>query len=139
MVAQSSYDRELSPRLGIRGNGRGIWEQSSRYLVWAGALCATQSDIARVTKGKGMIKPRAWLVKAELAVAIAAGLLGLLTVFWHDWIEALTGWDPDHHSGSLEWLIVAALLAISLAVGLRARRDLAALREAAVHSRSGSQ
>jgi hypothetical protein len=86
-----------------------------------------------------MIKPRAWLVKAELAVAIGAGLLGIVTAFWHDWIEALTGWDPDHHSGSLEWLIVAALLAISLAVGLRARRDLTALREAAVDSRSGSQ
>jgi hypothetical protein len=83
-----------------------------------------------------MIKPRAWLARTELAVAIAAGLLAIVTAFWHDWIEALTGWDPDHHNGGLEWLIVAVLVAFSLALGLRARRHLTALRLAAVDARS---
>jgi hypothetical protein len=71
-----------------------------------------------------MIKPSTWLVRVEIAVALVAGLLGIVTVFWHDWIEAVGGWDPDHHSGSLEWLIVAALLAVSVTAGLLARRQL---------------
>lgn len=59
----------------------------------------------------------------ETAIASAAGVLGVLTIFWHDWIEALTGWDPDHHNGSFEWLIVVALLAIAAVLGATARRD----------------
>jgi hypothetical protein len=62
---------------------------------------------------------RAW---AELVVALAAGILGIVTIFWQDWIEALTGWDPDRHSGGVEWLAVAALLAISAVLGTAAAR-----------------
>jgi hypothetical protein len=61
--------------------------------------------------------------RLEMAVASCAGILGLLTIFWHDWIEALTGWDPDHHNGSVEWIIVVVLLAIAVGIGLLARRD----------------
>jgi hypothetical protein len=44
--------------------------------------------------------------------ALAAFCCGLavLTIFWPDWIEALTGYDPDQHDGTVEWLIVIALL-----------------------------
>jgi undecaprenyl pyrophosphate phosphatase UppP len=59
----------------------------------------------------------------EIAIAALAGILGIVTIFWHDWIEALTGWDPDHHNGSFEWLIVVILLAVAIAVGVAARRD----------------
>jgi hypothetical protein len=62
-------------------------------------------------------------VRLETAIASVAGALGLLTAVWHDWIEALTGWDPDHHNGGLEWLIVAVLFAIAALIGLLARRD----------------
>jgi len=62
---------------------------------------------------------RVWL---EIAVASCAGLLGVLTIFWHDWIEALSGWDPDNHSGAVEWIVVAALLAIAVVMGSLARR-----------------
>jgi hypothetical protein len=58
----------------------------------------------------------------EAVVALCAGALGILTIFWHDWIEALTGWDPDHHNGSVEWIIVVVLLAISVVLGATARR-----------------
>ena len=49
-------------------------------------------------------------------------ILGILTIFWHDWIEALTGWDPDNHNGAVEWIAVAVLLAVAVAMGLAARR-----------------
>jgi len=61
-------------------------------------------------------------VGLEAAVALLAGCLGVVTIFWHDWIEAITGWDPDQHSGSAEWLIVVGLLIVAVAVGTAARR-----------------
>jgi hypothetical protein len=69
------------------------------------------------------MRPSKIRVGMETAIAVCAGALGILTIFWHDWIEALTGWDPDHHSGSSEWVIVAALLVVAAAVGSVARRD----------------
>ena len=66
----------------------------------------------------------------ETAVALLAGILGILTIFWHDWIEALTGWDPDQHNGTAEWIVVAGLLAVSAAIGLVARRHWRLLAEA---------
>ena len=62
-------------------------------------------------------------VRLEMAVALAAGILGLVTVFWSDWIEMLTGLDPDQRGGSVEWLLVAVLLLVAVAMGLLARRD----------------
>ena len=61
--------------------------------------------------------------RLEFAVAVVAGILGILSIFWRDWIEALTGWDPDQHSGAAEWFIVVALLTVSVLVGLAGRRD----------------
>ena len=58
----------------------------------------------------------------EALAALCAGVLGILTIFWHDWIEALTGWDPDQHNGSAEWTVIVALLGASVAMGLVARR-----------------
>ena len=69
------------------------------------------------------LKPSRVRVVAETAIALFASALGVLTIFWPDWIEALTGWDPDHHNGGLELAIVAGLLVIAAAVGAAARRD----------------
>jgi len=60
--------------------------------------------------------------RLETAAALLAGVLGIVTIFWHDWIEILTGWDPDQHNGSIEWILVAGLLAVAVAAGLAARR-----------------
>lgn len=57
-----------------------------------------------------------------MAGALCAGILGIVTIFWHDWIEALTGWDPDNHSGAVEWIVVVGLLVAAVAIGLVARR-----------------
>jgi hypothetical protein len=66
----------------------------------------------------------------EAVVALCAGILGVVTIFWHDWIEALTGWDPDQHNGSVEWIVVIVLLTASVAIGLVARRHWKLLAEA---------
>lgn len=60
-------------------------------------------------------------LRAEMAITAVAGILGILTVFWRDWIEALTRWDPDQHNGGAEWIIVAGLLAAAV-MGLVTRR-----------------
>ena len=70
-----------------------------------------------------VVKPSKARIGLETAIASFAGALGVLTIFWHDWIEGLTGWDPDHHNGTFEWLIVAALLAIAAVLGAVAHRD----------------
>jgi hypothetical protein len=57
-----------------------------------------------------------------MAGAFCAGILGILTIFWHDWIEALIGWDPDNHNGAVEWIVVVGLLVVAVALGLVARR-----------------
>ena len=58
----------------------------------------------------------------ETVLAITSGALGLLTIFWHDWLEAF-GWDPDNGNGVVEWLIAIGLIAIALASALAARHE----------------
>jgi hypothetical protein len=32
-------------------------------------------------------------------------------ILWANWIEALTGFEPDQNDGTVEWLIAIAVLA----------------------------
>jgi hypothetical protein len=82
-----------------------------------------------------VVKPSKVRIGLETAIALFAGALGILAVFWHDWIEGLTGWDPDQHSGAYEWLIVGVLLALAVIPGAAARRNWR-LRTAAAQSHS---
>jgi hypothetical protein len=66
------------------------------------------------------VRARFWF---EVVLATLAGGFGLLTIFWRDWIEGLTGFDPDHHSGSVELLIVLSLLLVAAASSLLARAE----------------
>lgn len=66
------------------------------------------------------LRARFWL---DAALASLCGLLAVLTLFWHDWIEAVTGFDPDHHNGSFEWAIVTCLCAACSLAGLAARAE----------------
>ena len=66
------------------------------------------------------VRRRFWV---ESVLALGCGLLAAVTLMWRDWIEALTGLDPDHHGGGVEWLVVAALALVCLVAGSAARRD----------------
>jgi hypothetical protein len=66
----------------------------------------------------GRVRIRIW---AETIVGAAAGVLGLITLFWKDWLETVFGWDPDHHDGSAEYLIVVGLVVLAVLLGLLAR------------------
>jgi hypothetical protein len=61
------------------------------------------------------------LFYAEVALAGITGFLYFATPYCPDWIEAISGWDPDQHKGSIEWVIVMALLMVALAVLNRVR------------------
>jgi hypothetical protein len=50
----------------------------------------------------------------ESIMAAASGLVLLVTVFWHGWIEVVFGADPDHHDGTLEWGVVAVCLILTV-------------------------
>ena len=65
---------------------------------------------------------RVLLFRIEVSLAVLTGLLGVLTLFWRDWIEALTGWSPDRHSGSVEFGLVAMLAIVSISCAVVARR-----------------
>ena len=56
---------------------------------------------------------RFWI---EICLAAITGGLALITPIFPDWIEFLSGWDPDQHDGSVERLIVVALFLISAAI-----------------------
>jgi hypothetical protein len=66
------------------------------------------------------MKTRFWI---ETGLAGVSGLLCLLTLAWKDWIEEIFKVDPDNHSGSVEWLLVAGLCALALLFGGLARRS----------------
>jgi hypothetical protein len=58
----------------------------------------------------------------ELACAFVSGILAVLTLAVHDWIEVVFGVHPDGASGSAEVAIVVALAVISLALAADAFR-----------------
>jgi hypothetical protein len=66
---------------------------------------------------------------ASAGLSAVSGGLALLSLFWKDWIEALTRWDPDHHDGSLEWAIVVALVVVAVVFAQRSRSEWRALRQ----------
>lgn len=69
------------------------------------------------------MKPTIWTrFRVEMGFTLLCGTLSLLTLCWGDWIEILTGLDLDHHSGSLERMIIAApLLLVCVLTSLAAR------------------
>lgn len=69
---------------------------------------------------KTALRARMWL---ETGLASLSALLFVVTLFRQDWIEELTGFDPDQHGGAVEWGIVLALFAVSVTAGALARAE----------------
>lgn len=69
---------------------------------------------------KGKVRWRFWV---ETGLASVCGFLAVLTLFWRDWIEGVSGLDPDHHNGSFEWLILAGLFLVCVLLALAARTE----------------
>jgi hypothetical protein len=63
---------------------------------------------------------RFWI---EAALAALTACLFVLTLITREWIEAITGWDPDGGSGSLEWGLLVVLLVASLVCSGLARAE----------------
>lgn len=61
--------------------------------------------------------------RIEAVLALACGILALITLIWPTWIEEMTGLDPDAGSGETEWGFVAVLGAFAVVAALLARRD----------------
>lgn len=53
---------------------------------------------------------------AEVIMGATTGALYVVTPFRPDWMEAICGFDPDQHGGAIEWMIVMALLVVTLAM-----------------------
>jgi hypothetical protein len=70
-----------------------------------------------------VLKNASRLAKVEMTLGALSGLLGVVTLFWRDWIE-VTGWDPDHHNGTVEWLIAGGLILLAITLGSIARRGM---------------
>ena len=57
----------------------------------------------------------------EAGLGLASIVFATLTLAWRDWIEIVFKADPDHHSGSLEWIIVAIAVAVTVITFAAAR------------------
>ena len=62
------------------------------------------------TSSRRKLQRRLWL---KTFIGAGTGVLSVVTPIWPDWIEAISGWDPDQHDGSAEWMIVTALLLVT--------------------------
>ena len=66
------------------------------------------------------LRYRFWL---ESTLGLVTGIVAIITLFWHDWIETVFGTDPDSGNGSAEWLVVFVLLLIATALATGARHE----------------
>lgn len=72
------------------------------------------SSIGRALSG------RFWV---EAGLGLASTVFALLTLAWKDWVEIVFKVDPDHHSGSLEWIVVAVAVAVTVITFAAARLE----------------
>ena len=56
-------------------------------------------------------------------LAVISAVLCVLTLVLPEWIEELTGLEPDAGSGALEWIIAGAFLVAAVVSAVLARRD----------------
>jgi hypothetical protein len=69
---------------------------------------------------KPTIRLRFWF---ESGLSAISGGLALVTLFSQDWIEAITGFDPDQHDGSVEWILVGLFIVLSIVLAMFGRKE----------------
>lgn len=57
------------------------------------------------------LRMRFWFECALVLVSLSALVLTLIS---NNWIETLTGLDPDSGGGTAEWVVVVALMAVTI-------------------------
>jgi ABC-type thiamin/hydroxymethylpyrimidine transport system permease subunit len=62
-------------------------------------------------------------LRIELVLAVICAALCILTLVFPEWIEELTGLEPDAGSGALEWIITGIFLVAAVVSAVLARRD----------------
>ena len=62
-------------------------------------------------------------LRIEVVLAVISAALCVLTIAFPEWIEELTGLEPDAGSSALEWIIAGAFLVAAMLVAVLARRD----------------
>ncbi len=60
---------------------------------------------------RNALRRRFWL---ETAMAIVTSILLVITLVQRDWIEIVFGVDPDNRNGTLESLLIGALLVATI-------------------------
>ena len=55
-----------------------------------------------------------WRFWLETVMAIVTSIVFVFTLVQRDWIEIVFGVDPDQGNGTLEWMIVGALLLVTI-------------------------
>jgi hypothetical protein len=53
----------------------------------------------------------------------------VVTAVWPDWIEQVTGLEPDNRSGTVEWLFLGVVGVLFLVFAVPARRALRSARD----------
>ena len=62
-------------------------------------------------------------LRIEVVLAVISAALCILTLVIPQWIEELTGLEPDAGSGALEWIIAGVFLVAAVVSAVLARRD----------------
>jgi hypothetical protein len=62
-------------------------------------------------------------LRIEVVLTVVTAALCVLTLVAPEWIEELTGLEPDAGSGALEWTIAGAFLVAAAVCAVLARRD----------------
>jgi hypothetical protein len=62
-------------------------------------------------------------LRIEVVLAVISAALCVLTLVFPQWIEELTGLEPDAGSGALEWIIAGVFLTAAVVSAVLARRD----------------
>jgi len=68
----------------------------------------------------GHLRKRFWV---ELALATGSGVLLVLTLLWHDWIERVSPLKLDGGDGSLEWGLAVGCLLVTASAAYFARGE----------------